>query len=79
METRGDLAAEVRDNIVLWLGMSEDFFAVVRALQGHVTMDPTEWWAVIYSEWPQMPIAKRDYPYKEPHWLPVTFSAKEES
>ena len=75
---RGDLAIEFTPNTFLWLGMSDEFVEIIRALQadGRVTIASTSVFLYfIDGSVPSLPVAKRltEKGYFEPRWLPVCF------
>jgi hypothetical protein len=80
---RGDQSIELPalPNVVLWVGMSDDFIDLVDALQatGQVQMQSTV--PLVYlidGGFPNLPIAKRPPKsgYRQPHWAPVVFNPK---
>ncbi len=76
---KGDLAftlLEPYENIVLWSGMSEDFVAVISAIQQSRALDikPTEWLTYALDGGAlKLPIVTGKRKYKTLHWLPVCF------
>lgn len=76
-EAKGDLTLELKENLVLWSGVSqlfdEAFKAALHRIQPMVTTPMTY---LIDGEALKLPIAKRIRAYKKGHWLPVTFRLK---
>ena len=75
---QGDIAMCMasNENIVLWSGMSKAFLDALSSLlaDGVIKMTPTE--PLVYfidGLAPTLPVVKRRYKYKTPHWLPVAF------
>lgn len=82
MDTKGGHCIEIRHNVILWAGMSEEFLHLVFAIGalGDIDLHPTQ--VLVYHIdgcLLKFPLA-RSVPkkgYKDPHWIPVTFSPKE--
>lgn len=75
-DVRGDFGLELRDNVVLWAGMSESFTDAIEQLRAEkrVWPTPTVWLTYMIDGGSlSLPIAKRipKGGYKKPHWLPV--------
>ena len=71
---KGDCAIELRENLVIWSHMSEEFCEAFTALLDakEIALTPTS--VLVYmcdGAVPNMPIAKRLRPYKKLRWLPV--------
>jgi|ERR1051326_555600 hypothetical protein len=74
---KGNLALvlDKNPNIILWTGMSEAAVASLNALlkEDYCHIHPTT--TLVYmidAQMPQMPLAKSNRKYKDPHWAPVT-------
>ena len=62
-------------NIIVWLGMSQQFFDLIREClsEGLIRIVPCPFWIyVIDGKVPSLPVARRvpKGGYKEPHWAP---------
>lgn len=67
------------ENIVLWFGMNERFSnAVIQAMaQKKIYPHPTNYLVYLFDgAAPSMPLAKKAFAYKKPHWMPVCFNPK---
>lgn len=79
---RGDLAwsPATRPNFVFWAGMSEEFIDAIVGLlrEGQLIAKPTTLLVyVIDGSYLDLPVAKGNYRYKKPHWVPLVFDAAE--
>jgi hypothetical protein len=69
------------ENVILWTGMSEEFYEALTSLLSdeRVQMTPTSFLVYLADGvMPRMPLVRGRYQYKTPHWLPVSFSLVEE-
>lgn len=78
---RGDYCVEfpTMPNMLLWMGMSEEFIDIAQALDKHPDVDWKPTSTLVYiadGRCPMAPLAKRPRKggYKKPHWLPVVFN-----
>ncbi len=65
-------------NIIFWINITEELINALSFLLSEklITMDPAN--PMVYTidgAILDMPLVKRPYKYKHPHWLPVTFSS----
>ena len=73
----GELAAcsPENNNIILWAGMSQEFFDVIKELtfaRGVYRHPSTPLVYMIDGALPLLPVAK-NVKHKTPHWAPITF------
>lgn len=71
----GEQALQLRENLFLWVGMTEEGSAVVRELLNSRQVRPHPTTSMLYlidGLTLKLPVAKRVQAYKAPHWLPVT-------
>jgi hypothetical protein len=78
MDVRGDIALEMAlmPNVIVWAGMSQEFFAVFKDLleAKRLHLHPAHVLTYMVDGGTlDLPLAKRPPPdgYKEPHWLPA--------
>ncbi|MGD0652739.1 MAG: hypothetical protein ABSA16_00200 [Thermoguttaceae bacterium] len=81
----GDLAISLPNdlNLILWAGMSEEFFEAVKALfeSGQIEREPTHVLTyLVDGRSLNLPVAKRPPKsgYKEPHWIPIVLRVKKQ-
>lgn len=73
----GDYAWIIEPNMVLWMGLSEDFLDAMGALvkEGQLEIKPaTPLVYIMDGLCLTLPLVKGNYRYKKPHWFPVCFS-----
>jgi len=78
-DVKGNLALERRRNLILTVGITEQFARVLRKIEKKLIMKPSS--ALVYmtdGELYRLPLARRDKEYSTPHWLPVTFDLKDQ-
>jgi hypothetical protein len=73
-EARGDLTMELKDNLVLWSGVSQLFNDAFKLSLESIEPKPTTPLTYLIDGMSlNLPVAKTNRAYKHPHWLPVTF------
>ena len=76
-EAKGDRPLELKENLVLWEGVSVAFDDAFRLALRQIELHTTSVLTYMYDgAGLRLPIAKRVQPYKNPHWLPVAFRLK---
>jgi hypothetical protein len=71
----GDYALTLGENLILWAGLSQEASKALNALLENGVIHAKPCAMLIYlidGAIPKYPVAKRNVPYKKPHWLPVT-------
>jgi hypothetical protein len=66
-------------NIVWWSGLSETFIAAFASREFRDVVEPYSCSVLVYmfdGAMLGLPLAKRQRPYKKPHWMPMTFALK---
>lgn len=69
-------------NIIFWIGLSGEAADALDALlkEKKIEMQPTHWLTYIADgQALTLPLVKRNYQYKTPHWLPVAFNLSKTS
>lgn len=65
------------DNVWLWAGWNSAAFDIIAELMNEKSIKTTETTTLLYvvdGKGLDLPLVKQARDYREPHWLPVTFS-----
>jgi hypothetical protein len=65
---------EIRPNLIIWMGVSEEFSEALRCAQDRIVMCQADFFTyLIDGGIIDLPRAKSVREYKQLHWLPVVF------